>query len=865
MAEHPSTVQTVAPAGGVSRRRFMGYVIAAPTLVTGARLLGVAEAAGAATPGGLAQLVPSNGQIAEYYDLIDFLRDSQLPTSNLITVQVNDDGTIGFELHRTEVGQGITTSMSMIIADEMGVPLESVRMTQADARPELLFNQITGGSHSTYSLYTPLRIASAIAREQLLKAAALQLGGEAGRFEIVDGIVRAPDGTTLGIAELAQEAAAQLTEAVEIGEDDLRSDLKLVGTPQNRIDSRSMVTGERKYTLDLDIPDALPTMLCRPPTINGTLQSVNNQAAVEAMPGVTDVVVVSTASTDVPGAPFGDAPGAPATGPGTPQAVAVRAETFGQCIDAVRALDVTWGAGSADDQSDQSVQDELAAAELPVLSLDPQDLLDRLEASGVDLSALDAVTGLLPGLVEANPLKSLTRTYTFAFQSNTPLEANSAVVDPNGVDGKVEIWAPLKNPLVAEQRLNEEFGGGPAGSELPETSGVKVHVVQAGGSFGRELFWDAAAEAARVAVQIGKPVRLMWHRTDEYRQGRTHPACRSTIGAVYTPQTGVLTYNQSHTSVMTDFAHGLGDALSADLATVPPELFDVIGAQQQIPDIPGAGDIGYSQTVWHLTQFVPYDMGLPLQVLNEVNNTHRTSSMRNIYSPNSVTARERFIDELCEILGHDPFEFRLAQLKNANAKAVMAKVGEVGQWGRALPSGTAQGLGFHSEYKGQCAALVEVDASDATVNRPIVGGFTGPRVTKAVVAVDVGKPINPRGIEAQMMGGLMDGIANALTYSLHLRDGHFLEGTWDQAYYTRQWNVPFEVEVIVMPPSSDTPGGVGEFGVAAAMAAVANAYARATGTNPTHFPINHDRARLGFEPIPPDAPIPASPTDGLSR
>src|SRR5690606_3611012 len=126
----------------------------------------------------------------------------------------------------------------------------------------------------------------------------------------------------------------------------------------------------------------------------------------------------------------------------------------------------------------------------------------------------------------------------------------------------------LKNPLVAEQRLNEEFGGVVAGVPI-ESSKVKVHVVQAGGSFGRQLFWDAAAEAARAAVAFGKPVKLMWHRVDEYRHGRTHPACRSTIGAVYTKDTGVLAYDQHHTSVMTDFAHGLGDALSASLATIP--------------------------------------------------------------------------------------------------------------------------------------------------------------------------------------------------------------------------------------------------------------------------------------------------------
>ena len=109
-------------------------------------------------------------------------------------------------------------------------------------------------------------------------------------------------------------------------------------------------------------------------------------------------------------------------------------------------------------------------------------------------------------------------------------------------------------------------------------------------------------------------------------------------------------------------------------------------------------------------------------------------------------------------------------------------------------------------------------------------------MTKVVFAVDVGKTLNPRGLEAQMQGGIMDGIAQALTSSLHLQDGYFLEGSWDNYFYTREWNVPRDVQVIVMPDTSDQPGGAGEFGVAASMAATACAYARATGDGAARVP-----------------------------
>jgi isoquinoline 1-oxidoreductase beta subunit len=196
--------------------------------------------------------------------------------------------------------------------------------------------------------------------------------------------------------------------------------------------------------------------------------------------------------------------------------------------------------------------------------------------------------------------------------------------------------------------------------------------------------------------------------------------------------------------------------------------------------------------------------------------------------------------------------------------ATLDAAAKAANWGKSMPAGTAQGIGLHREYKGFAACVAEIDCTPKTVNREVKDGFTGPRVTKVIFAVDVGLPINPLGLQAQMMGGIMDGIAQALTYSLHLKNGYFLEGSWDNAYYTREWNTPFEVQVIVMPPRGDSPGGAGEFGVPAAMAAVANAYARASGTLPTSFPINHNQP-LGFTPLETVPPIPQSPTDGLAQ
>ncbi|WP_438490659.1 molybdopterin cofactor-binding domain-containing protein [Streptomyces sp. S186] len=762
-------------AAGIDRRRFLGYVLAAPTLAVAAQL---GEAAAGSTPAHAA--AGSLPELTNLFDLNDMLTDAALPTAGLITIHVHADGTASFALPRAEVGQGITTSSAMLIAEELDLPLEKVHVTLADARPELLFNQLTGGSNTTISTYTPIRVAAAIARQRLLAAAADLLGAEVSALSTKAGVISAPNGRSATYGSLAGKAAS--LETVRVATDlKPRSAFSVIGTARNRVDARESVTGRKQFAMDLQVPGAAPAMVCRPPTINGTVRSVRNIATVRAMPGVTDVATISTG-------------------------VAVRARTFGQCIDAVRALRVTWGPGTAERASDDTVLRELKAAELPLAVPKLSHLAKTVEGS-----------------------------FTFHFASNSALEPNCAAADVRS--DRAEIWAALKSPIVAQQAIAARLG-------LPQ-SAVTVHVAEGGGSFGRKLFFDAALEAAEVSKAMGKPVKLMWHRTDEFRQGRTHPMATSRIRATYALGK-VLTYEQRHTSVSTDFGHGLGEIITATAAKLP------------------VGDLTFSETIFTLTQRTPYDLGLTTQLLNEVDKGFNTGSMRNIYSPNVRCAQELVIDRLADEMGKDRLAFRRQLIKDDRARAVLDKVAELGDWGRKMPAGTAQGIAVHPEYHGVVAVLAEIDCRPETTGRHIPDACTGPRVTKVVCAVDVGLAVNPKGLEAQMMGGIMDGIALTLTSGLHLKDGAFLEGSWDNYFYTRQWNTPPELTIVVMPPTTGKPGGAGELAVGAAAAAVACAYGAATGTMPTTFPVNHS-GPLGFEPLPTVPPIPQSPTDGLDR
>src|SRR3954463_10908416 len=197
-AEVTDVGQGIEAPRGITRRRMVGYLIAAPTLVAAARWGFAPETAHAAVP---------TAQLVDQYDLSDFLTDAARPTNALLTVTVNPDGTAAFALPRAEVGQGITTAITMTIADEMDLPVEKVKVTLADARPELVWNQLTGGSNTMHALYEPVRTAAATARGQLAATAARELGVDESALRLRAGVFTAPDGRTRSFAQLATKAA----------------------------------------------------------------------------------------------------------------------------------------------------------------------------------------------------------------------------------------------------------------------------------------------------------------------------------------------------------------------------------------------------------------------------------------------------------------------------------------------------------------------------------------------------------------------------------------------------------------------------------------------------------------------------------
>ncbi|MCP3097941.1 molybdopterin-dependent oxidoreductase [Myxococcus sp. K15C18031901] len=702
--------------GEWGRRRFLTWVVAAPTLMVAARL----------------GLAPADAEAAQAPT-----EASQTPLSLYIAIQ--EDGRVIATLPRTEMGQGITTAVAMLVAEELDLPLDAVDVRSAGADSRWLV-QLTGLSSTMRLLAGPLRAAAADARARLVTAAAFRWRVLALSLTTAQGEVRAPDGRRASYGELAVAASQVLLPAVSplpksVGE------YTLVGRPTGRVDARDIITGAARYALDLDLPGALPTVVARPPTLRGTVQSFDDTPA-RSMPGVVGVVPLSSG-------------------------VAVVARTFAQALAARDALRITWAPGPASALSDVDIRARLREA------IGPRPL---------------------PPLLTTRTLEGR---FDFPYLAHAPMETQSCVARVQG--DQAEVWLGAQDPKYAQRVVARALGW-----ELSPQR-VTVNVTRAGGGFGRRFFSEAAVEAALVSRALGQPVKLLWTRNDDMRHGHFRPASHHRILAHLGPGGMLLGWNHRAAIPTLELPHGFGDALTALAGELLPQVTSTV--------------------FFALTQRSPYHFGLVSHELREVSVPIPTGSFRSVFTSQVGVANEVFVDQLARELQLDPVALRRSRLASSRLQAVLKKVVTVGQWGRALPTGVAQGVAVLEEWDSAIAHLVEVDVTGAV-----------PRVLRIIIAADVGLPINPKGIEAQLQGAAVDAMSTTLSAGLHIDAGAVREGSFADYHWLRMKHVPSDIQVHLVR-SDDRVGGVGELGYPSAAAALANAIARARGTMPTRFPI----------------------------
>jgi len=749
-----------------TRREFLQVLVAGSSLMIGGVFLTKEQAAA----------LPGPGNTSDVLDLGDTLVAAETAYKYNLTLEVTPHNRVRFELPREDKGQGIATTFAMVIADEMDADYDRVDVELSDRRADRT-TTITGGSSTVRTLWEPARTVAANARLRLVTAAAARWGVLPTEITVKKSLVmHEATGRAANFGELSAEAAALALPVVPLPLKPL-ADYGIIGTPRGRKNARAIVTGAQKYTMDLavgDTPDfpanAKPTVVLRPPDIKGHIVSINNLAAVQAMPGVIGVVQI-----DLP-----DRGAVDLLLPSFPQStgVAVAADTFFHALAARDALDVTWAPGPLASTSDAQIEATLTAINLPLTPVLPI------------FSSLDA-------------------TFDFPYVAHAPLEVMNAVAHVQG--SSATIWYPSQTPNYQAGQIATALG-------IPEAN-VTMHIPFAGGAFGRHLFGESAIEAALVSQALGLPIKLMWTRNDDMRHGRFRPRTHHALRASWLAGT-TLTFEHRVAAAEMDLRHGYGD------------LF--LG-----PGYNGA-HAAIEQAAFNATVSVPYEFGVTTQTILNQRFEVPTCSWRSIYSGTTNCANEIFVDRLALAQGADDIQFRLDHLAISTSLAAPAITRCLQQvqakrnaWGPA-PAGHAYGVAAHGEYRSAVAYLVELDATNPA----------NPRLTRAFAAVDVGIPINPKGLEAQVQGALIDGWSVMVRASNHLDNGVIREGSYSDFLWARMNHTPKTIEVYVFPadparalPGGQGPGGAGELGLPPGSAACVNAYSRATGTQPSRFPI----------------------------
>lgn len=751
-------VETPDAPGTLTRRSLLTYAVQAPVLTVAAGF-----GANLVTPGTANAALPlTPPDTVDYYDVGDSLVQTALPTMPLVKVTITAKGRVELQLPRLEAGQGISTSVAIMLADELGVPVSLIDIPAADASPELIFNQISGGSAAVRCFDAGMPLIAAVLRTKLLLAGASLLGTSTSSLSIRGDAVVSADGRSASLASLSASASGIALPSTLIGRP--AGQPRVIGKPQRRIDGLDIVTGKKKFTMDQDVPNARPAMVRMPTQMNGKVLGVGPESiarAKAAFPNIK-VIVIPTGGTIVK----------------IPPGVAVVADTFGEAWAAANMLDIVCGDGPMAGLSDETIKARLKRNLLP-LGVPP---LGALSVGG-DFEWLAA--------------------------THAPLEVECCIADVR--PDRAEFWAGLQCPIISQQSVASDLG-------LP-ISKVKTHVIPSGGSFGRRLFWDPMQIAAQVSKLAGEPVKLMYHRSDDVRHTRLRPPQVHRVAAnILLGQ--VVSYKQTVAAVRLDARHGYGEPITAIGGSLPPAVAQTVG------------NLAYEQVFFKTMVASPYNFGVSSKVLVPVAIDMNTVSYRSVHIQPARTIEEIVVDEIAHKMGRDPYEFRMSFLRLPRARAVLRTVAEKGNWGRKMPAGTAQGIAVHQESRSFTAVLVEMDCTNPA----------DPKVTKAVIAIDVGKTINPLGVENQVMGAFAEALSLTVRTGLNFVNGLPLQSSYTDYNFAKLKDYPKQIEVHITPDAGQGVGGLGEVGLSAASGAIANAYARAMrlkekGTPIRKFPL----------------------------
>lgn len=691
-----------------------------------------------------------------------------------VYVNIRDDGIVEIYCHRSEMGQGIRTSLLQIIADELEADWDKVKIIQAIGH-EKYGDQNTDGSTSIRKHFDVLRNAGATARDMMIAAAASLWGVPADECIAREHAVHhEASGRSAGYGELVDTAAGMpQPESANFKNSD---DYRYIGKPVDTIDGMAFTTGGANYGIDTVLPDMLHASIERCPAFGGTVTDYDDSAA-KSVAGVVDVIKMPEPTSP----PLFNIQGG----------VAVLADNTWSAQQGRAALSIDWDRGANGEYQDDTYRESLISA----VQSAGKTVLDRGDVGASAEQVHDAI-------------------YYAPLLAQSPMEPPAAVARVNE-DGSCEVWACVQDPQSARDTV--------AGTLGIEKEQVTMNVTLLGGGFGRKSKADFAAEAAWLSRETGRPVKVTWTREDDLRHGYFHSVSAQyyRAGMDADGKTSSWLHRTAFPTISATFSPGLTSPSAGELGLGALDApWNVPNMRIEACDAVPHLRVGWLRSVCNV--FHAFGAGSFVDELAHLKGQDPREHLLEMIGP------ARNIDPAADGAEYSNYGQDLAvhPVDTGRLAAVANKVADMAGWGRELPDGHGLGIAVHRSFLTYVGAVAEVSVD---ANGKLV-------VHEMWICMDAGTVINPDRVISQMEGAGIFGMSLTLHGELTAKDGGIVQGNFDTYPVVRMNEAPAAIHCHIME-SDAAPGGVGEPGVPPIAPAITNAYFAASGVRIRELPL----------------------------